>query len=115
MGGHDHHHGPPKDPYRVPKASEYSKIEAPPLILHQQRLAQHGLKDPWIRNHVWKYDKRYGTKFTRALQLLTTGIPTGFALFLLTLGVENALGIDYHPWHHEHAEGHGHDKHGGSQ
>lgn len=58
MGGHghgDHHHAP----YTVPKAEIYnnqvSKIRE--LNILQNELAKRGLKDPWIRNDVWRYNK----------------------------------------------------------
>ncbi|XP_008561160.1 NADH dehydrogenase [ubiquinone] 1 beta subcomplex subunit 3 [Microplitis demolitor] len=106
MGGHEHHHGPPKDPYRVPSAEEYAKIESPELIKLQERLAKHGLKDPWMRNYNWTYDKRYGSGWGRMGKMMFRGVPLGVGLFIATLGIEKALGIDWHAHHHAHEEGH---------
>lgn len=111
MGGHGHHHGPPPDPYKIPDASQYDVIEHPELIRFQQRLAKHGLKDPWIRNYNWRFDKKYGTKMTRLASLLLCGVPLGVGMFIATLGIEKALGIDWHAHHHAHEEGHGEAHH----
>lgn len=45
MGGDGGHHGPPKVPdYRI-----YKVENCPQLMRTQRMLAQHGLKDPWLR------------------------------------------------------------------
>ncbi|KAL9703735.1 hypothetical protein quinque_007253 [Culex quinquefasciatus] len=90
MGGHGHGHGPP---YKVPDASIYKVADSPELVEVERALARRGLKDPWLRNE---------------------GFPLGFAAFVATIGVEFALGIDYHGHGHgDHGSGHGDDKHGG--
>uniref|UniRef100_A0A6V7M6C2 NADH dehydrogenase [ubiquinone] 1 beta subcomplex subunit 3 n=1 Tax=Bracon brevicornis TaxID=1563983 RepID=A0A6V7M6C2_9HYME len=109
MGGHDHHHHGP--PYKVPSASIYKLEDAPPLMELQKKLAKKGLRDPWLRNHVWKYQKKFGTVYSRLFWMLMRGVPTGAVAFGLTLAVENALGIDYHPWHHHHDDAHGDEHH----
>lgn len=104
-----HGHGP-HDPYKVPSADSFKIENAPELLKYQEQLNKAGLKDPWIRNHIWRYDKRYGTMGSRWFWLLFRGIPTGAALFGLTLGIEHAFGIDWHAHHHaahdDHSESH---------
>lgn len=106
MGGHGHHHEPP---YKVPCASIYKLEDAPDLVKLQEKLAKHGLKDPWARNHVWRYQKKFGTIWSRFGWMMFRGVPTGVAAFAVTIAIEQALGVDYHPWHHHDAHGE-HDK-----
>ncbi|XP_044009127.1 NADH dehydrogenase [ubiquinone] 1 beta subcomplex subunit 3 [Aphidius gifuensis] len=105
MGGHGHGHGHHEPPYVVPKPEIYRVEDAPELMKLQADLAKIGLKDPWARNNAWRFHPKYGTVWTRMAQHFWRGVPTGLALFGLTLAVENYLGIDYHPWLH-------HDNHG---
>ncbi|XP_058807212.1 NADH dehydrogenase [ubiquinone] 1 beta subcomplex subunit 3 [Phymastichus coffea] len=108
MGGHDHHHvkTPP-----VPDASIYKVEDYPYLNNIQKRLAKHGLKDPWLRNHVWREMLKDSVpKYKRnwiMLDMLTRGWKLWVPLVGLTIAVEQFLGIDYH------AHGHGdeHTKH----
>lgn len=109
-GGHDHHHHGP--PYKVPDASIYKVSDAPELVEVERALARRGLKDPWLRNEVWRYNvQQFSTHRTRLITFLFKGFPLGFAAFVATIGVEFALGVDYHG-HGSHAE-HGDDKHKG--
>ncbi|XP_012263400.2 NADH dehydrogenase [ubiquinone] 1 beta subcomplex subunit 3 isoform X1 [Athalia rosae] len=103
MGGHDHH-GPP---FVVPKDPSIYKLEnAPQLVLLQKKLAEHGLKDPWIRNEIWRYDvTKWGTQAGRVRQFFLMGARVGIPLFLITIAAEKALGIDY-SHHHGHGENH---------
>ncbi|TRY76383.1 hypothetical protein TCAL_03847 [Tigriopus californicus] len=39
----------------------------PELQKLQNQLAAKGLKDPWIRNEVWRYDTRLGTRGMKGL------------------------------------------------
>ncbi|XP_053684526.1 NADH dehydrogenase [ubiquinone] 1 beta subcomplex subunit 3 [Sabethes cyaneus] len=110
-GGHDHHHGPP---YKVPDASIYKLEDAPELLETQRALARRGLKDPWLRNEVWRYNaKEWSTHRVRLVKFLFKGFPLGFAAFVATIGIEYALGVDYHahPAHDHGSEG-GHGGHG---
>ena len=36
----------------------------------QERLARRGLKDPWLRNEVWRYDNRVATKRQAVMKLI---------------------------------------------
>uniref|UniRef100_A0A8W7P603 Protein aurora borealis n=1 Tax=Anopheles coluzzii TaxID=1518534 RepID=A0A8W7P603_ANOCL len=107
--GHGHGHGPP---YKVPDASIYKVADAPELVEVERALARRGLKDPWLRNEVWRYNvKQFSTHRSRLITFLFKGFPLGFAAFVATIGVEYALGVDYHA-HGGH--GHGDEKGHGS-
>lgn len=114
MGGHGHgdahgHHAPP---YFVPKADIYKIEDAPEMMKLQADLAKKGLSDPWARNHVWRYQKKFGTKWSRFGWMMFRGVPIGVIAFGITIAVENYLGIDYHPWHHHDSHGdHGKSEH----
>ncbi|XP_017881847.1 NADH dehydrogenase [ubiquinone] 1 beta subcomplex subunit 3 [Ceratina calcarata] len=103
MGGHGHGHEPP---YTVPKPDIYKVEEVPELMKLREELAEKGLKDPWLRNEVWRYKAFPGTNVSRAVRGLTRGFLVGIPAFLITIGVEQAFGISYAPSHDED-EAHG--------
>lgn len=115
MGGHgDHHghgHGHHAPPYVVPDASIYKIENAPELMEVQAKLAEHGLKDPWLRNDVWRFErKHWGTFRSRALGFFLRGWKVGVPLFIATIAIEKAFGIEYGHGHgHGHEHGHGED------
>ncbi|CAJ0585908.1 unnamed protein product, partial [Mesorhabditis spiculigera] len=56
MGGGHHAH----EPFKIPHYSIYNNYrDFPELAAHEKRLAQVGLKDPWIRNYVYLFDRNY--------------------------------------------------------
>lgn len=99
MGGHGHH----EPEIKIPDWRNYKVSECPPLQNLERMLAQRGLKDPWIRNHVWKYPPEvpYGSN-ARWLQLVKTGSVTGFVFFLGALAVEHAYKFFVPPKDHGH-------------
>lgn len=103
MGGHGH-----EPPYKIPDASIYKVENIPILVKLQEKLAKKGLKDPWIRNYAWRYSFP-GSPRVRTLNFIFRGYKVGIPLFLLTIGTEYALGIDYH--HHEDHDDHGSHEH----
>lgn len=106
MGGDHHHHGPP---YKVPNASIYKVEDIPQLVEVQKALARRGLKDPWLRNEVWRYNpKEFGTHRSRAIKFFTRGFGIGLVLLAATIGVEQLTGYDYS---HGNYKGHGHGEH----
>ena len=69
MGGGHHHHSErlPIPDYRIYQVGEHT----PELLKIERMLAAKGLKDPWMRNEVWRYDTRmHGTYMGRAFQSL---------------------------------------------
>jgi len=105
MGGHHHER-------TVPDWKIYKVEDAPECVKVKEALARQGLKDPWGRNEVWRYDrKQFGTKGRRIYYAFFRGFPIGFAAFLTTLGVEYAFNIPWHASrpgheHHDHGEHH---------
>jgi len=89
-----------KPPYEIPDPSIYKVENVPDLKKVQEELAKKGLKDPWLRNYVWRYQKRP----YRALRTLTRGWKVGVPLFLITIAVEQYFGIDYSGHHNDHHE-----------
>ncbi|KAK9892256.1 hypothetical protein WA026_019055 [Henosepilachna vigintioctopunctata] len=83
-GGHEHgHHSPP---YKIPDYRIYKVEDVPILLKTQQALAAKGLKDPWLRNEVWRYDpKHWGTESERTRGYFLRGFKYGFAAFVLTI------------------------------
>ncbi|XP_068084450.1 NADH dehydrogenase [ubiquinone] 1 beta subcomplex subunit 3 [Anabrus simplex] len=86
MGG-DHGHGHPK--YTVPDWRIYQVENCPELVQVQQALAAKGLKDPWLRNEVWRFNpKEFGTHGQRFRMFFFRGFKFGFGAFLLTIAAE---------------------------
>ncbi|KAH8401012.1 hypothetical protein KR009_002425 [Drosophila setifemur] len=108
MGGHGH-----GEPYKVPHASAYKVEAVPQLVEVKEALARQGLKDPWLRNEVWRYEpKAFGTHKSRLNTFLFRGLGVGFCAFLVTIGVEYALGIGKGQGGHGHGHDEGHDDKG---
>ncbi|XP_037031637.1 NADH dehydrogenase [ubiquinone] 1 beta subcomplex subunit 3 [Bradysia coprophila] len=104
MGGHGHH-GEHHAPYKVPKADIYKVADSKELLEVQEALARRGLKDPWLRNEVWRYNvKEFSTTNRRLAKFMFRGLPLGLALTVATVAVEFALSSN-----DEHGHGHGHD------
>ncbi|XP_033205097.1 NADH dehydrogenase [ubiquinone] 1 beta subcomplex subunit 3 [Bombus vancouverensis nearcticus] len=102
MGGHDHG-------YKIPSPDIYKVEDVPQLKMVQEELAKLGLKDPWLRNEVWRYTGLPGkSHFLRVFKGVTTGMLTGFAAFLVTIGIEQYFGITYGKHHDKH---HNNDDH----
>lgn len=50
---------------KIPHYTEYqvTKENTPELVAFRERLAREGLKDPWMRNYVFMFDRRYNSMF----------------------------------------------------
>jgi len=62
----------------------------PELEQCQRMLSSLGLKDPWIRNEVWRYDRNQPTMAdTNVLKkrLASRGVFPGFCIALVTAGI----------------------------
>jgi len=44
----------------IPDYKTYKVENCPELTTVKKSLASQGLKDPWLRNHVWRYGPGYG-------------------------------------------------------
>lgn len=87
-GGHGPHIVIPD--YKIYTVGEHT----PKLLEVQQKLAAKGLKDPWLRNEVWRYDVRemiVPSVYQRAIRLLFRGFVPG--LFLASLSA-----LAYYEW-----------------
>jgi len=112
-GGHGHGHEPP---YKVPDYKMYRVEDVPELLNVQRALKKEGLKDPWLRNYVWKYGKPYKTGRYIFDRTLGRGMKWGFIAALITTGIGYLWPDDQ--WHgpysshgHGHGEGHGEGAH----
>jgi len=92
------------EPFQIPDYKIYSNKadKIPELAKHQQRLAALGLKDPWIRNEVWKFQPSAG--YIPALQRIRITVFRGFApaavAVVATIAIRGALGLDDDHSHH---------------
>lgn len=104
MGGHGHGH---HDPYTIPDYKTYKVADVPELVAVEKALAAQGLKDPWLRNEVWRYNvKEWGTEKARGRLIFFRGFKYGFGAFLVTIA-GTALYDTLFPSAHGHG-GHGH-------
>lgn len=87
MGGHGHDH----EPYKIPDYRIYKVEDVPKLVTVQKMLAAQGLKDPWLRNEVWRYNPKYfGTERSRIMTTFFRGFKVGFAAFVATAVISYA-------------------------
>ncbi|XP_054167993.1 NADH dehydrogenase [ubiquinone] 1 beta subcomplex subunit 3-like [Oppia nitens] len=87
----------------IPDYKQYRVNDIPQLLDVQKKLAARGLKDPWLRNEVWRYDpKNWGTKTWRIWGLVAPGLLYGFGLFLVVVVCEETIlkDKDDHKSHH---------------
>ncbi|XP_073845603.1 NADH dehydrogenase [ubiquinone] 1 beta subcomplex subunit 3 [Musca autumnalis] len=104
MGGHGHGHGAP---YKVPDASTYKVEDVPKLVEVREALARQGLRDPWLRNEVWRYNaKEFGTHASRLRTFMLRGFVLGLGLTAATVALETVFGGDDHHGHGHGEEGH---------
>lgn len=95
MGGGSH-----GKPYEIPDWRIYKVEDVPELARTQRMLAQKGLKDPWLRNEVWRYAPEFGTRRSRMMTFFFRGFKWGFAAFVATIALEKALDQLNPPSHH---------------
>uniref|UniRef100_A0A8J2S243 NADH dehydrogenase [ubiquinone] 1 beta subcomplex subunit 3 n=1 Tax=Daphnia galeata TaxID=27404 RepID=A0A8J2S243_9CRUS len=104
-GHHDHGH---HHEFKVPDYKKYKVENAPELVTVRNMLAQKGLKDPWLRNEVWRFDQNeYGTVNQRWRLTFFRGFKWGLAAFLATITIEKGLELINPPAnHHGHGSSH---------
>nr|XP_014088616.1 NADH dehydrogenase [ubiquinone] 1 beta subcomplex subunit 3 [Bactrocera oleae]XP_036231678.1 NADH dehydrogenase [ubiquinone] 1 beta subcomplex subunit 3 [Bactrocera oleae]XP_036231679.1 NADH dehydrogenase [ubiquinone] 1 beta subcomplex subunit 3 [Bactrocera oleae]XP_036231680.1 NADH dehydrogenase [ubiquinone] 1 beta subcomplex subunit 3 [Bactrocera oleae]XP_036231681.1 NADH dehydrogenase [ubiquinone] 1 beta subcomplex subunit 3 [Bactrocera oleae] len=102
MGGHGH-----SEPYKVPHPSIYKVENIPKLREVQEALARQGLKDPWLRNEVWRYEpSKMGTHASRARAFFLRGLLWGSIAAAIHIGSEYAFSSK-----DDHGHGHGDGEH----
>ncbi|KAK6633022.1 hypothetical protein RUM43_012765 [Polyplax serrata] len=98
MGGHNHVELP-----KIPDWRIYQVEDVPQLVHLRKALECRNLKDPWLRNHVWKYTEKYNNKkCPSVLGVFKIGIKYGFLAGLATTALEKAFFA---------MKGHGHEEH----
>ncbi|XP_023331661.1 NADH dehydrogenase [ubiquinone] 1 beta subcomplex subunit 3 [Eurytemora carolleeae] len=91
----------------IPDWRTYTVGEHTPELLKTQRMLKSlGLKDPWLRNEVWRYDQRNpalgGTMKQRIIGSLGfRGLKYGLVIAVVTAGVHRFLNS-----HDDHGHGH---------
>ncbi|CAI2341723.1 unnamed protein product [Caenorhabditis sp. 36 PRJEB53466] len=94
MGGGHH------EPFKIPNFSIYNNYrDFPQLAQHEKRLAQIGLKDPWIRNYVYLYDRKYPHvvgQWAHFKKLILPGWKAGVAFTAALILVEEAYQYKTH-------------------
>jgi len=97
MGGGGHGHEPP---YKIPDYRIYKAEEIPALMATKRALAAKGLKDPWLRNEVWKYGKASYKEI--GIRTFGRGVKYGLIAAVITTAIGYVIGDD------DHGHGHGH-------
>ncbi|XP_076375502.1 NADH dehydrogenase [ubiquinone] 1 beta subcomplex subunit 3 [Megalopta genalis] len=84
---------------KVPSPDVYKVEDVPELMMVREELAKKGLKDPWLRNEVWRYhDLRMPLKKQSRI-IWSRGLMLGIPAFLITIAVEKYYGIEYKEKH----------------
>lgn len=104
---HGHHESKFKNP--MPDWRQYKIDGIKQLEWTQKELAKRGLKDPWLRNEVWRYQNWPGVGRSFFSNLFR-GFKWAFAAMVVTVAVDQAFGISRSQQHH-HGH-HGDDHHG---
>jgi NADH dehydrogenase (ubiquinone) 1 beta subcomplex subunit 3 len=78
---------------------------APELQETQRKLAARGLKDPWIRNEVWRFDRRdFDSPKQRWVNALKRGLVPGLVLAVISTFISNYYENGRH--HSHSSDGH---------
>ncbi|XP_022663508.1 NADH dehydrogenase [ubiquinone] 1 beta subcomplex subunit 3-like [Varroa jacobsoni] len=92
MGGHHAH-----DTFKIPKDHRIYKVEHSRTLLElKELLAQSGLKDPWMRNEVFRY-KYEGTLWSRFYSSL------GSRYMLYGIGLGLLASVAQYAWDSRHS------------
>merc|ERR1712050_337376 len=87
----------------IPDYRIYKVEGIAPLEKTQRMLAAHGLKDPLIRNEVWRYSPENWQPLGKvAFQSITRGFKYGFAAFVATMLITKAYEKVYPDKHGSH-------------
>lgn len=87
---------------RIPDWKKYNVDDHPELVEVRERLAARGLKNNWLRNEAWRYDRRlWGAPLDRSVGLFFLRyMKYGFAAFVITESIAHLLG--WRSGHHDH-------------
>lgn len=96
MGGHGEHHEIKIPDWRIYKVDNVSE-----LIRVRELLAQKGIKNPWLRNDVWRWHPGYGTTSQRIKMLFFRGFKVAFGLMVLTVATDKIY-HHYYPVEDDH-------------
>ncbi|GAB1604944.1 NADH dehydrogenase [ubiquinone] 1 beta subcomplex subunit 3-like [Argonauta hians] len=73
----------------IPDWRQYKVEDAPRLQILERRLASRGLKDPWIRNEVWRYNtKNWSPVVVNMKNSLSFGFKYALAAMAITIVAE---------------------------
>ncbi|NEU33360.1 hypothetical protein GN156_21975, partial [bacterium LRH843] len=97
MGGHSK--------IQIPDYKIYRVEDVPELMKVKEALAKKGLKDPWLRNEVWRYHPSFGgSKMNNLKIIFGRGFKAGVALTAASIALEYAYAAafpsDDHHGHH---------------
>ncbi|PIK53836.1 putative NADH dehydrogenase [Apostichopus japonicus] len=81
-----------KLPYHIPDWKTWKVEDVPELMSLKQRLAAKGLKDPWIRNEVWRFQPGMGKM--PWYKLVFKGFGLGAGAFIIAVGLEKLFWKD---------------------
>nr|ABI52764.1 NADH-dehydrogenase (ubiquinone) 1 beta-subcomplex 3 [Argas monolakensis] len=73
---------------RIPDPKIYKVEDVPRLMQVKRELASYGLKDPWLRNEVWKFQLQHIPLQSRIAGTLFSGFKYGLALAVLTVALD---------------------------
>ncbi|RZF43320.1 hypothetical protein LSTR_LSTR001581 [Laodelphax striatellus] len=102
MGGHSK--------IEIPDWKSYKVEDVPELMRVKEALAKKGLKDPWLRNEVWRYHPSFGGSTMNITKImLARGFKYGLGLTAASIAIEYAYAAAF-PSDDHHGHGH-HDDH----
>ena len=90
----------------IPDYKTYTVGEHTPELLElQQKLAAKGLKDPWLRNEVWRYDMTNRMGYTPKMQGFQI-VFRGFIPGLILASISTVLWWQYDKIYLQHHDDH---------
>ncbi|XP_077997593.1 NADH dehydrogenase [ubiquinone] 1 beta subcomplex subunit 3-like [Glandiceps talaboti] len=87
-----------KLPYDIPDWKKWRVQDVPELKEVEDVLAKKGLKDPWLRNEVWRYQAT--VRGVSVWRMLFRGFQWGTLLFVAAVGAEKMFGKKNDGGHH---------------
>jgi len=106
--GHGHGHGAGHK-LEIPDWRQYKVEGIKDLEWTRDSLAAKGLRDPWLRNEVWRY--KYWPGFGKAMvTTMFRGFKYAAVAMIITIAADQLLGISKSKQHHGNGE-HGSDEH----